>query len=106
MALTIKYFARLRDTLGVGSETLPWSEELRTVEDVRAHPLGAGGAVGRDARPRRHPLRAQLADRRVERSNRRRRRDRLLPPSDRRVSDEYADPRDDSRPAGAVRPGG
>ncbi|GAB6049799.1 molybdopterin converting factor subunit 1 [Hydrogenophilus islandicus] len=35
MALTIKYFARLRDTLGVGSETLPWSEELRTVEDVR-----------------------------------------------------------------------
>lgn len=42
--LTVVFFARYREALGVGEEQLPWSAELVTVNDVRAKLLTRGEA--------------------------------------------------------------
>jgi molybdopterin synthase sulfur carrier subunit len=33
--IDVQYFARYRETLGIGAEQLAWSSELATVDDLR-----------------------------------------------------------------------
>ena len=42
--LTLNYFARYREALGVGEEQLVWSAELATIADLRDHLLARGDA--------------------------------------------------------------
>ena len=44
--ITLLYFARLRETLGVAAENLPLPEGTHTVEGVRALLAARGGAWG------------------------------------------------------------
>ncbi|BBD76859.1 MULTISPECIES: molybdopterin converting factor subunit 1 [Hydrogenophilus] len=44
MALSIKYFARVRDALGTSGETLAWNATWQTVDDLRQALCARGGA--------------------------------------------------------------
>ena len=39
----VQYFARYRETLGIGGEQLAWQAELASVDALREHLLARGG---------------------------------------------------------------
>ncbi len=49
--ITVRYFARLREALGMSEETLPFDSSWRRVGDVRAALVARGGAWSAIAAP-------------------------------------------------------
>ena len=41
--INVHYFARYRETLGVGDERLSWDEGFARIDDLRRHLLDRGG---------------------------------------------------------------
>lgn len=50
--LTINYFARYRETLGLGEEQIPWSSSIGTIDALRNELLKRGEAWRVLAEPR------------------------------------------------------
>ena len=57
--ITVLYFARLREALGIGSEQLALPAEIRDLEGLRAMLVARGGAWERELAPSK-PVRAAV----------------------------------------------